>query len=107
MPDFAWVKAPIFTPTQCITCSTHASKDGFVDLVVDNVEGRVYMCASCIEQAGRRVGMLAKREADKLAARVAEAHDAITALERELEAERENKVVPLADVKKLLAKSAA
>lgn len=103
MPDFVHVAAPVFSPTNCRTCMTHADKRGFIDTRAEDANGHVYMCASCVDVAARLVGCLDPKQGDDLRHRLADASAAITALERELETERANKVVALADVRTLLA----
>lgn len=102
MPDFQWLKAPVFTPTQCCTCSTHAHPDGFVDLLADTISGRLYICAGCVNQAGRQIGMLSRENAGDLTDRLADAANLVADLESQLEDEKANKVVSLADVKTLV-----
>lgn len=104
MPEFAWVKAPVFSPTRCMSCNTHAHRDGFVDLVSEDANGfRHYLCASCVFTAAQKFGCLAPSQADELRHRLADAAEELLDVRAELEAERENKVVPLADVKRMLA----
>jgi hypothetical protein len=82
---------------------THRDPDGFVDLLVDTpVNGRLYMCASCVEQAGRRVGMLPKANAQTLTDRLADAANTVRDLEQQLDVEKRNKLVSLDDVKTLV-----
>lgn len=109
MPDFFWVKNPVFPPTICAGCNTHAHKDGFVDLLAEDAAGRrFYLCAGCVNTAGNKVGALSKAQGDDLRGRLAGAQEELLALQGELEAERENKVVSLADARKLFnAKSPA
>lgn len=102
MPDFVLVAAPVFSPTECRTCMTHTDKRGFIDTRAEDGNGHVYICATCVDVAARLVGCLDPKQADDLRHRVADAHNAITSLERELEAERENKFVSLADVRELV-----
>lgn len=103
MPDFAWVQSAIFSPTCCATCMTHRDPGGFVDLLVDTpAAGRLYMCATCVERAGREVHMLSRGQADDLTGRLARQQQQIAALQDELEREKENKLVSLADVRTLV-----
>ena len=107
MPEFAWVKAPVFPPTLCLACNTHSHPDGFVDLISEDPTGRRhYLCASCVYTAGQKVGCLSPVQADDLRERVAKAHEDLLDIQLELDEERENKVVSLADVKKLMTKKA-
>lgn len=97
------MQSPVFTPTQCLTCGTHRDQRGFVDLLVDQpVNGRAYMCATCLFQAGRVLRMLDPEQADRVTRRLGEANDRIGDLEAELAHERANKTVPLADALKML-----
>ena len=103
MPDFQFVQSPIFTPTACATCSAHLDRKGFVDLLVDNpLSGRLYMCATCVERAGKELKMLAAHQARDLTDRLARANNKITDLEAKLEAEKQEKFVSLKDVRDLL-----
>ena len=103
MPDFQWVKAPVFTPTYCGTCMAPSDRKGFVDLLVDNpVVGRAYMCASCVEQAGRKVGMLPKDQAERMVKSLADKDREIADLQKKLADETQNKQISLKDAKKLL-----
>lgn len=104
MPDFSLVQSPIFSPTSCATCMTHKDVKGFVDLLVDTpAGGRLYMCATCVERAGREVKMLSKDQAADLTKRLTDASEQIRSLEQQLAVEKDNKVLSLEDVKKLLA----
>ncbi len=101
--DFQHVKNPVFPPGQCRACVTHKDKDGFVDLIAEDSAGfRFYLCASCLFQAGRTLGMLSPDQATGLRQLVVDAQEAVTILERELAVERENKLVSLADVRELI-----
>jgi hypothetical protein len=100
LPDFHRVKAPVFSPTMCLTCSTHQHPDGFVDTGVDlnPPHGRAYLCAGCVYQLARAVGCLSPAEAQKLRERIdvlnAEAESLVVALEDE----RDNKTVSVTDL---------
>ena len=87
MPDFQRVNAPVFTPTQCVTCMTGSDRDGFVDLLVDMVHpiGHLYMCAHCLYQAGRQVGMLDPDQAQNLTDRLVAGQNTITQIQAELD----------------------
>jgi len=75
-----------------------------VDLLVDTpVTGRLYICATCLFQAGHKVGMLDPTQSDTLIKKVKDAQTEILELSDELEKERNNKTVPLKELKKLLA----
>lgn len=103
MPDFQWVKAPVFQPTACMSCMTHSHRDGFVDLLSEDVNGmHHYLCAGCAFTAAQKLGCLSPAQADDLRRRLADAAEELLGVQSELEAERENKVVPLADVKAML-----
>lgn len=103
MPDFQFVQSPVFTPTSCATCSTHHDKKGFVDLLVDTpVGGRLYMCGTCAETAGRKLGMLSREQATDLTRRLARAQEDLAAAYKSLEHEKANKSISLADARKLL-----
>lgn len=120
MPDFQLVSAPVFSPTRCCACGSSACKSGFVDLLVEDASlgydektaqpiddpnvriptiGHLYLCGMCIAQAAKVADFVP-------AAMVKDAFDALDAkidrLESELAAERDSKVVALADVRKLL-----
>ncbi len=102
-PDFQWVKAPVFTPTVCKGCMTHKHPAGFVDLLhEDPVAGRLYLCAGCVETAGRQTGMRTRAQYAELADTLDRAESRISQLEAALEDERDNKLVSLADVKELV-----
>lgn len=103
MPDFQHVRSPVFTPTHCIACMNHRDPDGFIDLLVELPIGHLYLCANCTYQAGQRLGMLSPHQADDLTGRLATAQQDIETLQAELAAEREDKVVSLADVRKLIS----
>lgn len=106
-PEFAHVPAPVFTPTRCIACWAHAHKDGFIDLVVDDpIAGRAYLCASCVYTAGQKLKMLSPAQADNLTERLRAGQEAISTLQGQLDVERENKYVSLADVKELVGGTA-
>ena len=93
----------MFTPTACLACGTHHDRHGFVDLLVDQpVSGRAYLCGNCTFQAARKVGCLDPVQSADLTARLAAATAEIGALNDQIAAERDTKVVSLADVKKLL-----
>jgi hypothetical protein len=78
-------------------------QSGFVDLLVDTpVNGRLYMCATCLFQAGRVMGMLNPEQSTKLTERLAAASDRVLELERELEQERGSKLVSLDDARRLI-----
>lgn len=102
MPDFHRVKAPVFSPTLCLICSTHQHPDGFVDTGVDlnPPHGRAYLCAGCVYQLARVLGCLSPEEAGKLRQQVADQNDSLYAVGLELEHERDNKTV---NVPELLA----
>lgn len=108
IPDFGWVRNPIFSPTSCVTCMTHKDTEGFVDLLVDTpVGGRLYMCATCVVRAGRELKMLSREQAADLTKRLTDAHARILELEESLEFEKGNKVLSFKDVKKLLVREFA
>lgn len=103
MPDYQWVPTPVFTPTTCLGCNAHRHEDGFVDTLAEDAAGRrLYLCAECVRQAARKVGCYAPKEVADLKAEVAAANARAAELEDELAVERANKVVSLADVKKIL-----
>jgi len=103
LPDFQFVQSPVFTPTSCATCMTHRCEKGFIDLLVDDpVRGRMYGCVDCIEQAGRKAGMLPKDQVERLLKRVAQLETDLDAAYKSLEKEKSNKTISLADAKKLL-----
>lgn len=100
MPEFQRVAAPIYSPTQCISCSTHADPEGFVDLLAEQLPpyGRVYLCAGCVKQAGKQIGMLEEKQANHLRVRLTDAVQEIAVLNTKLEEERQNKFVTMSDV---------
>jgi hypothetical protein len=80
-----------------------SDKKGFVDLLVDTpVNGRLYMCVTCVEQAGRQAGMLAKDQSERLQKDLALERLKVEDLAKKLREEHENKVLSLKDAKKLL-----
>lgn len=106
MPEFSWVKAPVFNPTICTTCFTHSHKDGFVDLIAEDSAGRrLYMCASCVYTAGQRVGMLSPHQGDELQRQLDRAREEVIDLHLELQEEKENRVVSLRDAREILGVS--
>ena len=108
MPEFQWVKAPVFNPTTCSTCFTHSDKNGFVDLIAEDSAGRrFYMCANCVYTAGQKMGMLSPHQGDELRRQLAHAHESILDLQAELEEEKDNKVVSLKDAKTLVGLTTA
>lgn len=108
MPEFAWVKAPVFNPTICTTCFTHSHKDGFVDLIAEDSAGRrLYMCASCVYTAGQKVGMLSPHQGDELSRQLAHSREDVLDLQAELEEERNNRVVSLKDARTLVGLTTA
>lgn len=62
----------------------------------------MYGCATCIEQAGRTIGMLSKEQSDRLIKSLAQATKDLDAAYKSLEKEKSNKTISLADAKKLL-----
>ena len=101
MPEFGWVRAPVFHPTICTTCFTHSNKDGFVDLIAEDGAGnRFYMCASCVYTAGQKVGMLSPHQGDELQRQLDHAKENLIDLQLELEEEKDNKTVSLKDLQK-------
>lgn len=122
MPDFEHVPAPTFSPTCCVACSTHRHDRGFVDLAVEGPvfghdqagnpvvppgrdfapSGRLYLCASCVDQAARKVGCLDPEQAQAFAEASARDANRIVELEARLAAEEANKVVSLADARTML-----
>ncbi len=106
MEPFQKVAAPVFSPTECVVCRTHRDDTGFIDTLTEYpapVLGRIYLCGSCVTQAGRAFGMLAPDQADTLTTKLAAAQGEITTLTADLAAESENKLVKLSDVKRLIS----
>lgn len=121
MPDFQVIPHPVFSPTRCATCGTSACADGFVDLLVDTVVrgfdehgdpvhdpdgaegtiGHLYMCVQCVWQAAIRAGCADPAQVREFETLLAEAGETIASLGKDLEAEQGNKVVSLADARKL------
>ncbi len=102
IPEFAWVKAPVFNPTICTTCFTHSHKDGFVDLIAEDSAGRrLYMCASCVYTAGQKVGMLSPHQGDELRRQLAHSHEDVLDLQAQLNEEKDNRVISLKDAREL------
>lgn len=110
MPDFNKVPAPMFSPTRCAACSTHACHEGFVDFVAttatqgfengapmqplpgEPMYGRLYLCARCVWTAARLVGCLDPQQADELTALTVRASAEADVLRDELAAERASKL---------------
>lgn len=102
MPDFQRVSAPVFTPTSCVTCLSHRDSHGFIDTGVEKIEGHIYICATCLYQMGRRMGMLNPEQSTQLTHRLAEATAQLVEMQKALEHEKQNKTISFADAKKLL-----
>jgi hypothetical protein len=118
VPDFHLVPAPVFSPTRCVTCGTTRCDEGFIDLIVETASlgfnehadavhdpagliptlGHLYQCVLCVRQAANAAGCLDPGRWADLRADHDAALDRLEALEGELEAEKQNKVVSLADV---------
>jgi hypothetical protein len=82
---------------------THKDPKGFVDLLVDTVaDGRLYMCATCLNTAGNQTGMLSKQQAETLTRRLTAANDEINKLQIALAEEKEDKFVTLPDLREAL-----
>jgi hypothetical protein len=115
MPMFSHVDSPSFSPTMCVACWANSCPRGFVDLQIhapvrgfhqgapvscdasDTVatHGRLYLCAQCVEQAGRLFGCLDARQAAELRTLADEAVDRAAELTDALAVERENRLVPV------------
>lgn len=76
MAEFHWHQTP--PHGFCIACATSVSQKGFIDLIADvplrqgtDIVGvvDVVLCASCIDQIGRMVGMASRDETEKFAYR--------------------------------------
>lgn len=118
MPDFQILQSPPYSPTRCVTCGTSRCDEGFVDLIVEEpllgyneqadavhdpsgtipTWGHLLQCVLCVRQAAKAAGCLGPDLWADLRADLGVAHDRITDLEAELEHEKANKVVSLADV---------
>lgn len=129
MPDFTFTKHPVFSPTRCAACSTHACAEGFVDMVASTATagfhdgapmppapdeptyGRLYLCARCVWEAARRVGCLDPQQAAQLREEHEQCGLMLEQAKQLVEEERASKVVTLADVERLVtglqAKAAA
>lgn len=71
-----------------------SDRQGFVDLLVDNpVSGRMYLCATCLDQAARVMGCLDPEQAQRLRNNLGAAEEKIKELEAEVEFEKANKVM--------------
>ncbi len=99
MPEFLLVEAPVHAPGRCLTCG--ASNGPMIDTLIRHDSwdiGALYLCPACVVEAGRLIGSLSPEQATDAAARLASASERISELVAELAAERENKLVSLADV---------
>ena len=106
MPEFQKVQVPVFSPTHCATCLNHLDPDGFVDLIAEVYGEHLYMCASCVYTAANLLGCYSPKQAAKLRTDLGMTRDAVRRLQDELDTERDNKVVSLADVRQLVTASA-
>lgn len=93
----------MFTPSQCLACGTHKDPGGFVDLIVDRPpDGRRYLCANCVQAAARTLGHVGPEVVAEWKNRIAAATAERDALLAKLDEERENKVVKLNDVLRIV-----
>lgn len=68
--------------------------------MVDNpVSGRMYLCATCLDQAARVMGCLDPEQAQRLRNNLGAAEEKIKELEAALEEEKQAKVIDLQDLK--------
>lgn len=122
MPPFNLVPAPVFSPTRCTTCGANRCGGGFVDLIIDDVPiggfdedgnprvsgelgvgfGHLYLCADCSVTVASLIGWRSPEDWTRAENDVGELSAKVDELERELEAEREQKVVPVGDVVALI-----
>lgn len=99
LPDFIPVPAPVYTPTQCATCSSQHDGEGFLDLLVDlPVSGHLYMCASCVRQAATAMGWTEPRLVAEQAGRLDDERAEVERLKAALEFEREHKTISANDL---------
>lgn len=99
LPDFIPVSAPVYTPTQCATCSSQHDGEGFLDLLVDlPVSGHLYMCASCVRQAATAMGWTEPRLVAEQAGRLDDERAEVERLKAALEFEREHKTISANDL---------
>jgi hypothetical protein len=83
----------------CAGCNTHKHDDGFVNTNFDVLgRGRLYFCAGCVWEMGRVVGCLDPQQAQILRDSCDEIAAASERMADELQATKENMVVPLAEV---------
>lgn len=83
----------------CAGCSTHKHADGFVNTNLDILgRGRVYFCAGCVREMAHELGGIDKHQLHALHGQLEELSAAAERLMAEVERERLDKVVPLADV---------
>lgn len=72
-------------PGCCAVCGNGTCQDGYVDLdVYYDYEGQVYLCVTCMTQAGEAIGMLSKDESVHLEDTNVRLADLASTLESEL-----------------------
>lgn len=89
----------------CAFCNTHKHPRGFVNLLINDRPpegqqnlGRLYGCASCIDEMTHLVGGLAPDQVAVLHGQLDELGSEIERVQIELQAAKENMSVPLAEV---------
>lgn len=105
MPAFPFtvVEHPLLSPTECLTCKTHACDEGFIDTGVEVFPyGRVYFCARCAWQAAGLVGCNDPGQVADDTTAIRQLEFELAATVAELEHERTNKVVSIDDVRVLI-----
>jgi hypothetical protein len=91
------VEGPVFSPGHCHVCGR--SGGPMVDTGVDVVgDGRTYICVEmCLPLMAGKAGYLTPAQADRAAKALAEAVETINQLEKDLEYEREHKLLTVSD----------
>jgi hypothetical protein len=112
MSEFAKIEHPQRSPTQCVACQGHNGP--FIDLQQELPGyGYLYLCIGseeipgCLMQMARMADMASPAEVEKFFAREAELVGQIGELEGELEEERDQKVVSVAELRRELSKAAS
>jgi len=109
MSEFRIVPHAVYSPTRCLTCGDHTGP--FVDTHVEWPGwGHVYLCCphegrpGCIGQIARLCGWSDPLAVEKLQTDIRNALDHIDSLEAELDKERSDKYVSVAEVRELIGR---
>lgn len=117
------VDRPTLSPTRCVVCWQNQHPDGFVDFGVEvpeagfdetgrgkvrtgdvvALEGHLYVCAGCVQQAAVQVGCLDPAGRQRVDEQLAEAADELAELADRLEQAKADRVISLDDALTLLA----